>query len=126
MLQTVDFLYRKPNPSEAQINEAMDDVIKNPEDYRIIGTPKERLDIPNKVMGKTVYGIDFTTPDMCIAIVACPTRYGASLQSYDAEAAMAKSVSFTLPDEICQGHNHLRYLNTKEISSAWATAEPGS
>ena len=27
MLQTVDFLSRVPNPSEAQINEAMDDVI---------------------------------------------------------------------------------------------------
>jgi isoquinoline 1-oxidoreductase subunit alpha len=27
MLQTVDFLTRNPNPSEAQINEAMDDVI---------------------------------------------------------------------------------------------------
>ena len=27
MLQAVDFLSRKPNPSEAQINEAMDDVI---------------------------------------------------------------------------------------------------
>jgi aerobic-type carbon monoxide dehydrogenase small subunit (CoxS/CutS family) len=27
MLQAVDFLSRVPNPSEAQINEAMDDVI---------------------------------------------------------------------------------------------------
>jgi isoquinoline 1-oxidoreductase beta subunit len=40
-------------------------------------------------MGKTVYGIDFTTPGMCIAVVARPPRYGASLQSHNAKAAMA-------------------------------------
>ena len=66
-----------------------DPPLKEPKDYRIIGTQRERLDIPDKVMGKTVFGFDFTTPDMCIAVVARPPRYGASLQSYDAAAAMA-------------------------------------
>jgi len=66
-----------------------DPPLKEPKDYRIIGTQRERFDIPDKVMGKTVFGFDFTTPDMCIAVVARPPRYGASLQSYDAEAAMA-------------------------------------
>jgi isoquinoline 1-oxidoreductase beta subunit len=47
-------------------------------DYRIIGTPRKRMDIPDKVMGKTVYGIDFTVPGMCIAVVARPPRYGAT------------------------------------------------
>ena len=63
--------------------------LKNPKDYRIIGTPRERMDIPDKVMGKTVYGIDFTLPGMCIAVVARPPHYGASYQSYDEKAAMA-------------------------------------
>ncbi|MBW1781474.1 MAG: xanthine dehydrogenase family protein molybdopterin-binding subunit [Deltaproteobacteria bacterium] len=66
-----------------------DPPLKDPKDYCIIGTQRERLDIPDKVMGKTVYGFDFTVPGMCIAVVARPPRYGARLQSYDAKAAMA-------------------------------------
>ena len=63
-------------------------VLKNPKDYRIIGTPRKRLDIPDKVAGKTVFGIDFTMPGMCVAVVARPPYFGAKLESYDADAAM--------------------------------------
>ncbi len=63
--------------------------LKQARDYRIIGTPRARVDIPDKVMGKTVYGIDFTLPGMCIAVVARPPAYGASYQSYDEKAAAA-------------------------------------
>jgi len=74
--------------------------LKAPEEYRIIGTPRQRLDIPDKVMGKTVFGMDFTVPDMCIAVVARPPRYGASLQSYNRKAALAvKGVVNVVPLE---------------------------
>ncbi|QTA93447.1 xanthine dehydrogenase family protein molybdopterin-binding subunit [Desulfonema magnum] len=74
--------------------------LKSPKDYRIIGTQRNRLDIPDKVMGKTVYGIDFTLPGMCIAVVARPPRYGAVSRSYNAEAAMAvKGVIKVVPLE---------------------------
>jgi isoquinoline 1-oxidoreductase beta subunit len=63
--------------------------LKNPKEYKIIGSARDRLDIPDKVMGKTVYGIDFSVPDMCIAMVARPPVYGATLQSYNKEAALA-------------------------------------
>ncbi len=74
--------------------------LKDPKNYRIIGTPRKRLDIPDKVMGKTIFGLDFTIPGMCIAVVARPSRYGASLQSYDAKAALAvKGVIRVVPLE---------------------------
>ena len=63
--------------------------LKDPKDYRIIGTQRQRLDIPDKVTGKTVFGIDFTVPGMCIAVVARPPHYGASPQAYDEKAALA-------------------------------------
>jgi isoquinoline 1-oxidoreductase beta subunit len=66
-----------------------DPPLKDPRDYRIIGTQRKRLDITDKVMGKTVYGIDFTVPGMCVAIVSRPPRFGASHQSYDEKSAMA-------------------------------------
>lgn len=63
--------------------------LKDPKDYRIIGTSRKRKDIPDKVMGKTVFGIDFTVPGMCIAVVARPPRYGARPLSSNGEAALA-------------------------------------
>ena len=62
--------------------------LKDPKDYRIIGTSRQRLDIPDKVMGKTVFGMDFSVPGMCVAVVARPPRFGASLQSFDEKAAL--------------------------------------
>ena len=79
--QLVEAASKRPVPEEPRL--------KEPKEYRIIGTPRARLDLPDKVMGKTVYGIDFTLPDMSIAVVARPPRYGASPQSYDDKAAMA-------------------------------------
>jgi isoquinoline 1-oxidoreductase beta subunit len=74
--------------------------LKNPKDYHIIGTQRDRLDIPDKVKGRTVFGIDFIIPGMCIAVVARPPRYGASFQSYDEKAAMAvKGVVKVVPLE---------------------------
>jgi isoquinoline 1-oxidoreductase beta subunit len=74
--------------------------LKDPKNYNIIGTPRQRMDIPDKAMGKTVYGMDFTVPGMCIAVVARPPHYGASYQSYDEKAAMAvKGVIKVVPLE---------------------------
>ena len=32
--------------------------LKDPKDFRLIGKPLKRLDTPDKVNGKAVYGID--------------------------------------------------------------------
>ncbi len=74
--------------------------LKTPRDYRIIGTQRKRLDIPDKVMGRTVFGMDVTVPDMCIAVVARPPRFGATIQSHDEGAAKAvKGVVGVVPLE---------------------------
>ncbi|MFO7990135.1 MAG: xanthine dehydrogenase family protein molybdopterin-binding subunit [Desulfotignum sp.] len=74
--------------------------LKTPGEYHIIGTPRQRLDIPDKVMGRTAFGMDFTVPGMCTAVVARPPRYGASPESYDEPAAMAvKGVLKVVPLE---------------------------
>ncbi|NNK13317.1 MAG: xanthine dehydrogenase family protein molybdopterin-binding subunit [Desulfofustis sp.] len=77
--------------TEAAGNLAVPDnpTLKAPQDYTIIGTPRERVDIPDKVMGKTVYGIDFSIDNMGVAVLARPPYYGATPESHDADAAMA-------------------------------------
>ncbi|MGD9175755.1 MAG: molybdopterin-dependent oxidoreductase, partial [Desulfobacterales bacterium] len=63
--------------------------LKDPKDYRIIGSKRARLDIPDKVAGRTKFGIDFAVPDMIIAAVARPPAYGARPHSFDENAAKA-------------------------------------
>ncbi|MDX1698375.1 MAG: molybdopterin cofactor-binding domain-containing protein, partial [Thiohalobacterales bacterium] len=53
------------------------------------GTPVQRLDIPDKIAGKPVFGADVELPGMLhAAIKACPV-FGGKLKSFDA-AAIAK------------------------------------
>jgi len=63
--------------------------LKDPKDYHIIGSKKDRLDIPDKVAGRTKFGIDFAVPDMITAAVARPPAYGARPLSFDEKAAKA-------------------------------------
>ena len=44
--------------------------LKDPSDFRIIGTPAKRLDVAGKVNGTAVFGIDVKVPGMKIATVA--------------------------------------------------------
>jgi isoquinoline 1-oxidoreductase beta subunit len=102
-----------------------DPPLKDPKDYRIIGTPRQRLDIPDKVMGKTVYGIDFTLPDMCIAVVARPPRYGASYQSYDEKAALSvKGVVKVVPLEnriaVCAKTTYAAMQGRRALDIKWS------
>lgn len=63
--------------------------LKSREDYVIMGTRRQRLDIVDKVQGKTVFGLDVQMPDMLVAVMDRPPRYGATPQSYDEKAALA-------------------------------------
>ncbi len=63
--------------------------LKEPEAFRLIGKPAARLEIPNMVAGRTVYGIDVARPGMRVAtVVRCPV-FGGQLERYDAAAALA-------------------------------------
>jgi isoquinoline 1-oxidoreductase beta subunit len=44
--------------------------LKDPKDFKLIGTPAKRLDAPDKVNGKAVYSIDVRLPGMKVATVA--------------------------------------------------------
>jgi isoquinoline 1-oxidoreductase subunit beta len=64
-------------------------VLKSRKDYTLIGKNVPRLDIPAKVDGSMMYGMDFTLPEMRVAtIMAAPVR-GGKLISVDPAPAMA-------------------------------------
>jgi isoquinoline 1-oxidoreductase beta subunit len=61
--------------------------LKDPGDFVLIGKPLKRLDTPDKVNGKAVYGIDAMLPDMKFATLkACPV-FGGKVAKVDDSAA---------------------------------------
>jgi isoquinoline 1-oxidoreductase beta subunit len=51
--------------------------LKDPKDWKLIGTPIHRLDTLDKLTGKQLYGIDLALPNMLVATVkACPVNGG--------------------------------------------------
>ncbi len=64
-----------------------DPPLKDPRDFTIVGRGKPRLDVPGKVDGSAVFGMDTALPDMLVAVVARPPAFGATLRGHDDAAA---------------------------------------
>jgi len=63
--------------------------LKDPKQFRLLGTRTTRLDTPAKVDGSAVYGIDVTMPGLLVAsIERCPV-FGGTIKRYDATKAKA-------------------------------------
>jgi isoquinoline 1-oxidoreductase beta subunit len=63
--------------------------LKDPKDFRLLGKPVPRLDIPEKVNGTAVYGMDVKRPGLLVARVArCPV-FGGKVGSFDGDKAKA-------------------------------------
>lgn len=61
--------------------------LKDPKDFALIGKPLKRLDTPDKVNGKAIYGIDAMVPGMKFATLAqCPV-FGGKVGKIDDRAA---------------------------------------
>jgi len=80
-----------------------DPALKTRDQWKLIGKPVPRRDIPAKVDGSAVYGIDFMLPDMRVAtIAAAPVRGGKLLSVDEAPALAVKGVEqvVKLPDAV--------------------------
>jgi isoquinoline 1-oxidoreductase beta subunit len=63
--------------------------LKDPKDFKLIGTRVKRLDTPAKVNGSATFGIDVRVPGMLVAVVARPAVFGAKYVKHDDTAARA-------------------------------------
>jgi isoquinoline 1-oxidoreductase subunit beta len=63
--------------------------LKDPSQYKLIGTSMKRLDTPAKVSGKATFGLDIKRPGMLYAsLERCPV-FGGKVASFDATKAKA-------------------------------------
>jgi isoquinoline 1-oxidoreductase beta subunit len=63
--------------------------LKDPKDFKLIGTPAKRLDTPDKVDGTAQFGIDVKVPGMKVATVAACPVFGGKLAAVDDTKARA-------------------------------------
>src|SRR3989442_649110 len=61
--------------------------LKTPDKFRYIGKVVKRRDTPDKVTGRSIYGVDVQVPGMLVgSIERCPV-FGGKVQTFDATAA---------------------------------------
>jgi isoquinoline 1-oxidoreductase beta subunit len=75
--------YGKVAEAAAKLQPPAEVKLKDPKDWKIIGKGVKRLDSPDKVTGKAIYGIDVKLPGMLYAAIkACPVN-GGKVKSFD-------------------------------------------
>lgn len=62
--------------------------LKTPDQFVYIGRHFPRVDLADKVRGKTVYTQDLVLPGMLVALVERPSRLGGKVERFDASAAL--------------------------------------
>ena len=69
---------------EAALLEVPEDVsLKDPKDYKIIGTDAKNVDIDEIITGKPLFGLDYKQEGMLYASVLRPPSFGKKLDSFD-------------------------------------------
>jgi isoquinoline 1-oxidoreductase beta subunit len=89
--------------------------------FRLIGTTVDRVDIPSKVNGSAIFGIDIRLPNMVYAVIQhCPT-FGGSLNGVPATPAGMIAV---VPTQVVAGTN--RGTETTGLVNAVAVVGPNT
>jgi isoquinoline 1-oxidoreductase beta subunit len=79
--------------SAAKLPLPKDPPLKDPKAFRLIGKPLKRLDTPDKVNGRVVYGIDALPPGVAFATLAqSPVRGGKLVRADEAKAKAVPGV----------------------------------
>ncbi|MBN8649948.1 MAG: xanthine dehydrogenase family protein molybdopterin-binding subunit [Cytophagales bacterium] len=63
--------------------------LKNPKDFKLIGTVVPNVDNKEMITGKPLYGLDFYREGMLHAMIQRPPSFGTKIKSVDATAAKA-------------------------------------
>ena len=76
--------YGQVAEAAAKLPVPQDVKLKDPKEWKLIGKPIKRLDTADKVVGKTVYGIDVKLPGLLNAAIKASPVFGGKVKSFDA------------------------------------------
>jgi isoquinoline 1-oxidoreductase beta subunit len=71
----------------AKLDVPKDPPLKQESEFRYMGKSMPRVDVPEKVSGKAIYGLDVDVKDLHYAVIAKPPAFGAKPVSFDQSAA---------------------------------------
>ena len=94
----------------SKVSVPSDVALKDPKDFVLIGKPLKRLDTPDKVNGKTIYGIDTMMPGLKFATLAqCPVFGGrvAKVEDEDARKIAGVRQIIALDDLVAVVGDHM-------------------
>ncbi len=72
----------------AKIDPPSDVALKPRSQWKLLGKPQPRKDMPAKVTGQPIFGIDVQLPDMLYATVRMNPQPGGAMKSFDASEAL--------------------------------------
>jgi isoquinoline 1-oxidoreductase beta subunit len=104
--------------------------LKAPKDWKLIGTIVRRLDTPEKITGKAVFGLDVNFPGLRTAVVLRPPAFGATLVKFDgANALKIPGVEKVVPTAngvaVVAKNFWAAKLGRDALEAEWTTPEGG-
>ncbi|WP_437724832.1 molybdopterin cofactor-binding domain-containing protein [Sorangium sp. So ce861] len=104
--------------------------LKDPKDWKLIGTRVRRLDTPEKISGKARFGIDVHFPGLRTAVVLHPPAFGAKLARFDPSAALQvpgveKVVPVASGVAVVAAHFWAAKLGRDALRAEWTPPEGG-
>src|SRR5436190_1651333 len=79
--------YGKVASAASKLEAPKDPTLKDPKDWKIAGQSLKRLDIPDKVRGKPVFGIDVRLPGMLYASIVHSPVFGGKVKALGTDEA---------------------------------------
>ena len=98
--------------------------LKEERQFRYMGKPMDRVDIPEKVSGKAAFGSDASVNGMLYGVMARPPAYGAKPASFDQKAAESvKGVTAVIPTPrgiaVCADSIYAAMKGRDALNVAW-------
>jgi isoquinoline 1-oxidoreductase beta subunit len=108
-----------------------DPALKDPKDFKLVGKPLKRLDTPDKVNGRVVYGIDALPPGVKFATLSqSPVRGGKLVRADEAKAKAVPGVrQVVLLDDVAAvvgDHMWAAKSGLEALSPVWDDGPNGS
>jgi len=104
--------------------------LKEPKEWKLIGTTVRRLDTPEKITGKAQFGIDVAFPGLRTAVVLRPPAFGAKLTKFDGADALKvpgveKVVQTANGVAVIAEHFWAAKLGRDAVRAEWSSPEGG-